>query len=385
MNITSTINGIDAVFGARWDDEKSKARHQTRFRNTVGYYDDKDVSTKAHPAPSIAFKLLDDPSEQAVINLFYHDDAGQTFGSIILSAGLVSPLSEVIYSTPGDWERAIEDALNDQSIDHVYAPDGSIIHASEKFASFSMKKDMKPEDLPKISSGFSIKTALIVAGMLVVLSAIPIGAWVYVAEPFKKAEEIKFVIEKIKPDFTTVLDACAVDLEEPWPSPPEWNLAQEGCVMAPELTRISFPKPEDQRPYAYRFYDLDDKKWDPFLSRAAFLKMAESFPGQILEGTNQVVLYMPYDIDKNPVADSYVPDIDPQKILRENFVGIMEISGSVSAAGLTATTNLELDKVIERISDKRLTPSHIFRNLDNDSTGLSVSAERIETRQVRVE
>lgn len=387
MNQIGTISGVPAVFGARWDDDKGSARFKAKLSDTIGYYDDKEIDAKAFPAPAIVHQQLEIDDPMAAYVVFYHDDEGELFGSVVFSAGQIAPLSETIFETSDEWENAIIRASSDSNVDQVYFPEGAVDFEDEKHRTFELSKDkVELKELPKLTSGSNLATILIVMLMLVILAAIPIGAWIIIAKPFEKAAtDVEFVIEKIKPDFSKVLDQCATDLEDPWPAPPEWTLKQEGCVTAPELAKIAFPKPADQRPYAYRFYDLDTAQWDDFLSRASFMQMAERFPGQVLEGTNQFVLYMPYDVEKNVIDDAYIPDTNPVGILRQNFVGALKIGTNTGGGGVKAFTELEFDKAVERLSGKRLTPNHIYRNLKAQQTGMEVSPERIETRQVRVQ
>ncbi|MFG6573511.1 hypothetical protein ACGYLO_18105 [Sulfitobacter sp. 1A13353] len=386
MNYTGTIAGIECAFGARWDDAKDSARLKTKFSDTVGYYDSKAVTKKHVPAPAVVDAMIDTEDKMAAYTVFYHDDEGEIFGSIIYSAGQIAPLSETIYESSNDWILAIGRATADSNIDKVYFPLGTVEISSDKHSAYEIATEVDKKSLPQLTSSSSIGTIIIVLLMVLVLAAIPIGAWIFIAKPFEKATtEVQFVVEKIKPNYTKVLEQCKEDLNEPWPAPPEWTLRQEGCVGAPELAKIAFPKPTDQRPYAYRFYDLNTTEWDDYLSRAAFLKMAERFPGQLLEGTNQFVLYMPYDIERDTVDDAYLPDTDPIAIVRSNFVGAVKLSGNAGVGGTSAFTDLELSRVLSRLSETRVTPNHIFRVLDNQQTGMEIGPERLETRQVRVE
>jgi len=386
MNKIGTISGIQAAFGGRWDDDKGGARLKSKFSDTLVYYDDKSIDAKSYPAPAIVHQMLEIEDARAAYVIYYHDDLGEIFGSIVFSAGNIAPLSETIYESSDGWEEAITRSSSDSNIDFIYLPEGVANLENEKHRAYETDKDkVFLKDLPKLSSSSNVGTILMVFVMLLILISIPIGAWIMIAKPFEKVEETQFRIEKIKPNFSAVLDQCSVDLEEPWPAPPEWTLRQEGCVIAPELARVTFPKPADQRPYAYRFYDLDAQQWDDFLSRASFMKMAERFPGQVLEGTNQFVLYMPYDVERDIVDDAYIPDTDPTTIIRQNFVGAVSISRGGAAAGIKGFTDLELDKTIDRLSGQRLTPNHVYRNMNSQQTGLEISSERIETRQVRIE
>lgn len=386
MNKIGTIAGIPAVFAGRWDDSKENAHFKSKFLDTVVFYDSKDTDVKAHPAPAIAHAMLEVDDRMAAYAVFYHDDEGEIFGSVIFSAGQIAPLSEVLYEDAESWEEAIIRASKDSNIDQVFSPEGAVNLDQETQKSYFQDPDLIDRNgLPKITSSSNIATILIVMLMMIILTAIPVVAWIIVAKPFEKvSNEAEFVVERIKPDYSRVLDQCALDLQEPWPAPPEWNLSQEGCILAPELARVTFPKPVDQRPYSYRFYDLDPQQWDDFLSRASFMRMAERFPGQVLEGTNQFVLYMPYDVEKNVVDNAYIPDTDPTSILRQNFVGAIKLGNANNVSGLKGFTNLELDKTIARLSGKRLTANHVYRNLQNQQTGMEISPERIETRQVRI-
>ena len=87
-------------------------------------------------------------------------------------------------------------------------------------------------------------------------------------------------------------------------------------------------------------------------------------------------------VEKNVVDDTYEPNTDPTKILRRNFVGILKLGSN--AGGNTGFAALEFDNVVERLSGERLTPNHIYRNLNDQQTGIEISVGRIETDQVRV-
>lgn len=385
MTHIGTIAGIPAAFGARWDDAKNGARLKSDHSKTVGFYDDKDVTQKMFPAPAVISAMLDVDDTMAAYSVFYHDDNGEIFGSIVYSAGQVAPLSEVLYETQEDWENAIVRSTRDSNIDQVYLPEGAADFEDEKHRIYAISHEIDQKTLPKIVSTSNLATILIVAAMLLVIACIPLGAWVFIAKPFEqKTTEAKFVVEKIKPDYAAVLGECETDLRDPWPAPPEWSLVQEGCVSAPELAKVSFPKPADQTPYAYRYYELDGNSWDEYLSRASFLKMAERFPGQVLEGTNQFVLIMPYELGENVVDDAYMADTDPAALLRQSFIGAVKLSNGAGAASIRGFTDLELSRTIERLQGQRLTPVHVYRDLDGQQTGMEISAEKIDSRRVRI-
>ncbi|MCE6959725.1 hypothetical protein LAZ40_11910 [Cereibacter sphaeroides] len=386
MNRTGMIAGVECVFGARWDDAKGKARLKTKYRDTIGYYDDKDVPPKAVPALAAIHESIAIGDALAAYALFYHDDEGTIFGSVVFSAGQVAPLSETIYETAEEWENAIIRSTRDPNIDHIYFPEGAVSFEDDKHRRYEFPTAIEVKSLPRLAAASNLGLVLAGVAMSAVLAAIPLGAWIYIAEPFaEETADIEMVVEKIRPNFTEVLGKCAADLEEPWPAPPEWTLRQEGCVAAPDMAKVTFPIPADQRPYAYRFYELEPQNWDEFLSHAAFIKMVERFPGQFVEGPNQIVLFTPYDLSSDTVDDAYMPDTDPAAILRANFVGAMELNANDGVGGTTGSTDLELDKVLKRLEGKRLTPAHVYRQLEIDRTGLEVSPERIDTRQVRVE
>lgn len=385
MNKIGTILGIKAVFGGRWDDIREAAKFKSKYAKTEVYFDDKNIDKTAFPAPAIIHQMISVADNLSTYAVFYNDDVAEIFGSIIFSSGRVAPRSEVIYADVSDWEDAIEISIEDSSLEAVHYPVGASDSTFDKAHAYQITKDnISEKDLPKITSASHLKTIGIVFIMLLVMASIPFGIWVYTTQNFEKIKEFKIRIETTKSDMSSVLERCALDLKESWPAPPEWTLRQEGCVLAPELSRVTFPKPTDQRPFAYRFYDLNLGTWDEYLSRASFLKIAERFPGEILKGKNQFVLYIPYDIEQNIIDNDYIADTNPTLILRQNFVGIISLSGS-GPGGVTGVTDLELQRTIKRLAGELLTPSHVYRNLESKQTRMEIGSEQIKTREIRID
>ena len=383
MNLIGTIAGLESVFGARWDDSRSGARLKADYGGATGYYDGTDVKAGMYPAPAVISRMLTITDEFAPYAIFYHDDQGEHFGSIVFSAGQIAPLSEVTYDTVADWEVGIQRTIDDGNVDAVYVPVDADF-TNDKVVPYEYLDEVETKDLPKISKTSNLGTALIVLAMLLVFLSIPFGAWIFVADPFAEEErEVRMVTETLKPNFASLLDRCGEDLGDPWPAPPEWTLSQEGCVMAPEMTRITFPTPPDQTPYVYRFYELDGQMWDDYLSRASFLKMAERFPGQVMEAQGQFVLYIPYELENEIVDNAYQANSEPAPVVRENFIGVINITSSMGTGTLSGYTDLELEPTLDRLSGKRITPVHVWRDLSSQQTGIEAAPERIETRQVR--
>ena len=385
MNRIGTIAGIQAAFGARWDDSGRGSRMRTRFSDTVGFYDESGIGRDAHPAPAIVHPMLEIDDPMAACAVFYHDDAGKVFGSVVLSAGQVAPLSEIVHESGADWRDAILRSKDDANLDQVFFPEGVVDGSHVKLRPYAVSaRKVDLAALPRI------RPRHISAGMLVLaaaaLAAFSVAAWTFFSGPGNQsAQEAEFEIERIRTEYAGLLERCRSDLREPWPAPPEWTLRQEGCVGAPELARIGFPKPVSGRPYVYRYYELDGAHWDEYLSRASFEKMADRFPGQFIGGPKRFVLYMTRDVEKSVVDDAYLPDGDPASILRRNFVGAIRLSaGGAGAGGVAGFTDLELGSALERLSGKRLTPNHVYRNLKDRRTGIEASPERVETRQIRV-
>ena len=220
MNYTGTIAGISCAFGARWDDAKDSARLRTKYSDTVGYYDNKAVTKKHVPAPAVINQMIEHEDKMAAYAVFYHDDEGEIFASIIYSAGQVAPLSEVLYETSDDWIMALKRTTDDTNIDKVYFPIGTTEISSDKHSTYEIASEVDEKSLPKLTSSSSIGTIVIVFLMVLVLASIPIGAWIFIAKPFEKATaEVQFVVEKIKPNYTEVLAQCKDCLLYTSPSP----------------------------------------------------------------------------------------------------------------------------------------------------------------------
>jgi hypothetical protein len=385
MTKIAKIAGIDAAFGARWDDARDGARIKTKFMDTVGWYDGKAVGKDIAVAPSLIHSMIEVKDAFSVYAIFYKDDTEKVFASIIFSAGQVYTNSEVIYDDLTEWEGAITRTTRDPNIDFVYLTEDAQSFIDDKHILYSITDEIAIGEVAHTSTGISLATAGIVAGMAITLAAIPIGAWLYIANPFEqKVEQAIYVTEKTKPNYSEILEKCGSDLSVPWPSSPEWTLVQEGCVTAPEFAQITLPKPTDGRPYSYRYYELDSSTWDEYLSRKAFQKMAERFPGNIIEGINQVVLYVPYNLKEERVDNGYTANSNPMTIVEHNFVGTMTIDTNKGVSGSKGKTDLELDLTMKRLIGERLTVPHINWNYRNNATSLVFQPEIVNSRKKRV-
>lgn len=386
MKFTGTIVGKDVAFGARWDDVKNKAPKKAVYGDVTGFYDE-DVAMKSCPAPALVNEMINVPDREAVYAIFYHDDDMEIFGSVLFANGNIIQLSEKVYENRAAWELDFDAQVADRDMPLVYYPEGALKPKTlDSVKAYTFDEDvLEGLTLPKVTATSQAKTIAAVAAMLAVVACIPVGAWIFVAKPFEKTTtEVQYVTEKLKPDFDQVLESCMGDLADPWPVPPEWELVKEGCVGAPDVAKVSFPKPADQRPYSYRHYTLDIAKWDDYLSGKSFMKMAERFPGQVVEGTNSFLMYIPYDLETGLVDNAYMPNTQPIGILKDNFVGAMKINQKSGAGNIEGFTELELDKTVGRLKGAKATPEHVFREPRNNVTGVVIGPERIETRQVRV-
>ena len=386
MNVTGQISGIPVVFGARWDDRKDAAKFKIVFSDTIGYYDDEKIDRHIFPAPVIVHQVLKIEDDQAPYAVFYHDDEQEIFGSIIFSAGQVAPLSEHIYKSFREWESEIIKSTDDNNIDYIYLPDETIDYKSGKYRFYLIPEDgINTTLLPEIKpTSVNIFRVLIVIAASLVLTGIIAGAWYWFTRPVQTPDtEIQYRIEKTKPDFDSIMKQCIAAIKEPWPASPEWTLIEEGCVIVPEFSRVTFPKPDNGQPYSYRFYRLNGELWNDVLSHAAFQKIVERFPGEVIEGSREFTLYIPHVLEAPLVNEEYVSDVNPKAILQTKFFGAIDMTDSDGV--ITAVTGLEFENVINRLFNQLLTPNHIYRKIGGQGTSMSISAEKINIRKIAIE
>lgn len=385
MNPIGKMCDIEVVFGARWDDLHGGAPLRTTHDGVTGYYDVKGLSLKLVPAPVVAHRAAAPDDQLAVQAIFYNDEEGRVFGSVIFSGGQIAPLSETVYQDADDWISAISRSLRDANLDLVHVPQGVQVPAVEKLRQYDLTRSVEQKGLPRLSASGSKN---LIGGVFIalVLAGIGGGTWAFLTDQFAPPPpQIQMVTEKRVTLFGDVLNACAEDLSAPWPAPPEWELVREGCVGDWGTAQLTGLVPAEQSPHAYRLYEINPQIWDPYLSRLAFLRISTRFPGQVVEGTNQFLLHIPYELTTRIVDNAYLPDTSPQEIIRSRFVGSVQMQGGAGMEAMSASTELELTEVLSRLSGERLTTGHVFRDLRGGRTGMRFGPEQVQTRQVRAD
>lgn len=386
MNPIGRMCGVEVVFGGRWDDLRGDAPFRAIHDGVTGYYDRKGLGLNLIPAPVIAQRIAATEDVGAAQAIYYNDEEGRVFGSVILSGGQIAPLSETVHEDADAWISSIAKALRDPNLDIIHIPNGVQVPKVEKLRQFDLTQAIERKGLTRISSTSGSRNLLAGAAMALVLAGIGVGTWAYLTGAFAPPPpEVNMVIENRIPLYAEVLQACGTDLSVPWPAPPEWEVVMEGCVGDWAGAQLTGLTPPDQVPHAYRLYEISTELWDPYLSRLAFLRISERFPGQVVEGTNQFLLYLPYELSTRIVDNAYLPDQDPLEIVRSRFVGAIDVTGGAGMEALSASTPLELREVLERLSGERITPAHVFRDVRGQLTGIRFGPEQVLTRQVRVD
>jgi len=385
MNPIGRMCDVEVVFGGRWDDLPGGAPLKTSHDGVSGYYDVKGLNLKLVPAPVVAYRSASPDDPLAAQAIFYNDDEGRVFGSVIFSGGKIAPLSESVYEDADEWVSAISRSLRDANLDLVHIPEGVRVPTVEKLRHYDLTLPVEHKGLPRLSSSGS-KNLIGIAVIGLILAGIGGGTWAFLTDQFAPpVPEVRMVTEKRVPLFGEILSACAEDLSAPWPAPPEWELVREGCVADWGTAQLSGLTPGEQSPHAYRLYEINTQTWDTYLSRLAFLRISERFPGRVVEGTNQFLLHIPYELETRIVDNAYLPDQAPLEIIRSRFVGSVQVQGGTGMEAMSASTELEMADVLARLSGERLTTGHVFRDLRGSRTGIRFGAEQVQTRQVRAD
>lgn len=386
MNPIGRMCGVDVVFGGRWDDLRGAAPLKANHDGIVGFYDTRGLGTALIPAPVVAQRAALPKDAGEVQAIFYNDEAGEIFGSIIFSGGLIAPLSETVHEDSEAWLAAIGRALRDPNLDLVYIPQGVRVPQVEKLRHYDLTQAVDRKGLTRLTSASGSKNLL--GGLIIalVLAGIGGGTWAFLTDQFAPPPpEVRMVTEKRVPVFDDILTACAEDLSSPWPAPPEWELVREGCVSDWGMAQLSGLVPPDQVPHAYRLYEINPQVWDPYLSRLSFLRISERFAGRVIEGSNQFLLYLPYELGTRLVDTAFLPNQDPASLVRSRFVGSIDLQGGTGMEAYSASTPLELDEVLARLTGEPLTPGHVFHDLRGQRTGIRFGPEKVESRQARVD
>ena len=384
MNPIGRMCGIDVVYGGRWDDVRGKAAFKATHDGVVCYYDEKDLLTSLVPAPAVALRLARPEDTDAAQAVFFHDDKGEIFSSVILSGGQIVPLSETLHEDDDAWLDAISKSLRDPNLDLVLVPDTVDIAQADKLRKFEIGGGIGAKGLPRLTSASGSRTLIGVALITLALAGIGGGTWAYLTDQFAPPPpEIRMVTENRVPEFGRVLESCVEDLSSPWPAPPEWDLVREGCVADWGTAQLSGLAPSEQSPHAYRLYEINPQIWDPYLSRLAFLRISERFPGRVIEGSSQFLLYLPYELETRLVDNAYLPNRSPDELVRSRFVGSVQIQGGAGMETFSASTPLEFPEVLSRLSGERLTTGHVYHDPRSGVTGFRFGPEQVRTRQVR--
>lgn len=384
MNPIGKMCGADVVFGGRWDDVRGVATFKATLDGVIGYYDEKGLSASLIPAPAVAQRVARPEDTDAAQAIYFHDDEGVIFGSVILSGGQIVPLSEIVYEDAEAWLDAVSKSLRDPNLDLVLVPETVEIAPADKLRKYDVTPSVETRGLPRLSSASGSKTLIGVALIVLALAGIGGGTWAYLTDQFAPPPpEIRMVTENRVPEFGRVLEACAEDLSSPWPAPPEWDLVREGCVADWATAQLSGLAPPEQSPHAYRLYEINPQIWDPYLSRLAFLRISERFPGRVIEGSSQFLLYLPYELETRLVDNAYLPNRSPDELVRSRFVGSVQIQGGSGMETFSASTPLEVREVLGRLAGERLTPGHVYHDPRSGVTGFRFGPEQVQTRQVR--
>lgn len=386
MNPIGRMCGVEVVFGGRWEDLRGEAPFRATHNGVTGYFDRKGLSLSLIPAPVVAQRIAEAEDAGAAQAIYYNDEEGRVFGSVILSGGQIAPLSETVYEDADAWIGSIAKALRDPNLDIVHIPEGVRVPKVEKLRHFDLTRPVERKGLTRISSTSGSRNLLAGVAAVLVLSAVGLGTWAYLTGQFSPPPpEVNMITENRVPLYGEVLKSCRTDLSVPWPAPPEWEIAMEGCVADWSGAQITGISPPEEGPYAYRLYEIGTEVWDPYLSRLAFLRISERFPGRVVEGSSQFLLYLPYELSTRIVDNAYLPDQDPAEIVRSRFVGAIELTGGAGMEALSGSTPLELNEVLDRLSGERITPAHVFRDVRGQITGIRFGPEQVLTRQVRAD
>lgn len=321
------------------------------------------------------------------------NDEQDRFMVVVVTEGSPTVFTERVYDGAEafrKWMQAIEASLEYASLARVYVPEGQgelapLATDSDKVVLFDVVGFEMPSGVHPVRRSGRRRWMLAAGGGLGITGGVLAFAWLFFLAPLRGRDEQgaeKYRIETSRLDVEPLLKHCISELAEFWPMAPEWELAEEGCVLDPNQRPWGLPLISGDGAYAYRLYRLACH-WNEYLSGRAADSVTALFAGEVVAEPGRRVLYVPVERTHNLVSPDYTPALEVEAALDQLLVGVVSASGSVSDGSVNASTALDLRAALSRLQHVDLEPVHVRRGLADSTTALWIRPVQLHKEKIR--
>ncbi len=312
----------------------------------------------------------------------------------MIADGAPTVFSEEVYDDRSKWILAIDEAIQNTSINRIYLPqDGEDLRDSSENPKgniywYSAAELSVPQGIQPVYRRNRLKYVVASAALLVVVGFGASVSWLIQEQDLRarKAAEVSrtkdLITEVSRLDISPIIDHCIETLGEFWPMAPEWTLVEEGCVVNPDRPPHGLPDIQTPNAFSFRLYRLVGR-WNEFLAGHAAERVTREFSGSIHRDASSIVLYREVVTSRQIVERGFQPETDVAAALERLFVGKVKIEkGTTSRRDMVeASTALELLAVLSRLKTGTVETASISRRLDGGISKMRVHPIRIQTER----
>ncbi len=314
----------------------------------------------------------------------------------MIADGAPTVFSEESYDDRSKWDLAIEEAIQNSSINRIYLPEkyNGRQNTAEKSNGnvywFSAEELSAPSGIRPVRKRNRYKYVLASFTIMTVVCAGAAVGWFFQDQNLRtrKAAEVAQTDEReaevSRLDIVPIIDHCVETLGEFWPMAPEWTLVEEGCVVVPDQLPRGLPDIQTRNAFSFRLYRLVGR-WNEFLAGHAAERVMREFNGSIRRDASSIMLYRDVAPTRRIIEHGFQPESDVNAALDRLFVGHVKVGeGAGSRRGVIgASTALELLAVLDRMKTDTLEAISVIRELDSGMTRIRARPVLLQTERTR--
>ena len=314
----------------------------------------------------------------------------------MIADGAPTVFSEESYDDRSKWNLAIDEAIQNTSINRIYLPNDrdcqrdSLENAKGNLYWYAAAELTVPQGILPVYKRNRYKYLIAVVAFTVV-AGIGLAAGWFVQEQDLRAREAAEELqmedlntEASRIDIAPIIDHCIETLGEFWPMAPEWTLVEEGCVVDPDRLPRGIPDIRTRHAFSYRLYRLVGQ-WNEFLAGHAVERVTREFSGSIHRNASSMVLYRDVALSRRIVEPGFQPETDVIAVLDKLFVGNIKIEEGISSRRnvVEASSPLELRAVLDRMKNGILEAVSARRRFDPGISVMRVRPIVLQTERTR--
>lgn len=322
------------------------------------------------------------------------NDMDDRFLTVVIADGSPTVFSEEAYNDRAKWNLAIDEAVQNSSINRLYLPEDldnrqvGLENPKGNICWYTAAELSVPPGIRPVYGRNRYKHVIAGAALMVVSGIAAAVGWFIQeqdllpreAAEVSQTEDLNAEVSRL--DIDPIIDHCIETLGEFWPMAPEWTLIEEGCVMDPEQLPRSLPDIQMSNAFSFRLYRLIGQ-WNEFLAGHAAERITREFDGSIHRDASSIVLYREIIPSRRIVERGFKPETDIAFALDRLFVGNIEIEdGATSRRDLIeASTALEVLAALNRMNGSTLETVSVSGTFDGGTTKMRVRPVRLQTER----